>query len=77
MGDSVGRWEGDTLVVDTTNFTDQTRFRGASQICTSSNASLASAKRTLLYRFTIEDAVDVDAPVDRRVHVAGHRRAPV
>ena len=28
-GDSVGRWEGETLVVDTTNFTDKTNFRGA------------------------------------------------
>ena len=27
LGDSVGRWDGDTLVVDTTNFTDKTRFR--------------------------------------------------
>ena len=28
MGDSIGHWEGDTLVVDTTNFSDKTRFRG-------------------------------------------------
>ena len=31
MGDSVGHWDGDTLVVDTTNFTDQTQFRGSSE----------------------------------------------
>ncbi len=29
LGDSVGHWEGDTLVVDTTNFTDKTRFHGS------------------------------------------------
>ena len=27
MGDSVGHWEGDTLVVDTTNFTSKTQFQ--------------------------------------------------
>jgi hypothetical protein len=34
MGDSLGHWEGDTLVVDTTNFTDKTGFEGPALACT-------------------------------------------
>lgn len=30
LGDSIAGWEGDSLIVDTTNFTDQTAFRGVS-----------------------------------------------
>jgi hypothetical protein len=55
LGDSVGHWEGDTLVVDTTNFNDKTRFRGATEdLHVVERFSRVDAK-TLLYRFTIED----------------------
>ncbi len=55
MGDSVGRWEGDTLIVDTTNFTDKTRFRGATQDLHVVERFTRVGPNALLYRFTIED----------------------
>ncbi len=55
LGDSVGRWEGDTLVVDTTNFTEKTRFRGASdKLHIIERFSRIDAK-TLRYQFVIDD----------------------
>jgi hypothetical protein len=55
MGDSVGHWEGDTLVVDTTNFTDKTRFRGSTENLHVIERFTRTSDRTLLYRFTVED----------------------
>ena len=55
MGDSVGHWEGDTLVVDTTNFTDKTRFRGSTENLHVVERFSRVDARTLLYRFTVED----------------------
>jgi len=55
MGDSVGLWEGDTLVVDTTNFTSKTQFRGASEKLHVVERFTRVAPNALLYRFTVDD----------------------
>ena len=56
LGDSIGRWEGDTLVVETTNFTDQTRFRGSSKDLKITERFTRVAANTILYKATMEDA---------------------
>jgi hypothetical protein len=55
MGDSVGRWEGDTLVVDTTNFTEKTRYRGSSETLHVVERFSRIDAKTLRYQFTIDD----------------------
>jgi hypothetical protein len=55
MGDSIGRWDGDTLVVDTTNFTTKTQFRGSSDKLHVVERFTRTGPETILYRFTIED----------------------
>jgi hypothetical protein len=55
MGDSVGHWEGDTLVVDTTNFTTKTQFQGASEQLHVVERFTRVNGNTLLYRFTVDD----------------------
>jgi hypothetical protein len=62
MGDSVGHWEGDTLVVDTTNFTEKTRFRGSTENLRVIERFTRTGPKTLLYRFTIEDPATWDKP---------------
>jgi hypothetical protein len=55
MGDSVGHWEGDTLVVETTNFTDKTRFRGSTENLRVVERFTRVSDDALLYQFTIDD----------------------
>ena len=62
LGDSRGHWEGDTLVIETTNFTDKTAFRGSSP-----NMRLVEKFRrvdadTLLYEFTVDDPAAFTKP---------------
>jgi hypothetical protein len=53
-GDSIGHWEGDTLVVDTTNFTDQNPFQGAQNLHVVEKFTRV-ADDTILYQFMVED----------------------
>ena len=62
MGDSIGRWEGDTLVVDTTNFTGKTQFRGSSENLHVIERFTRTDAKTLFYRFTVEDPATWDRP---------------
>src|SRR5262245_57476197 len=55
MGESIGWWEGDTLVIDTTNFTSKTQFNGSSDQLHVVERIRRSDANTLVYRFTIED----------------------
>jgi hypothetical protein len=55
LGDSVGHWEGDTLVVDTTNFNEQVNFRGSSQNLHVIERFTRVNADTLMYRATIDD----------------------
>jgi len=54
-GDSRGRWEGNTLIVDTTNFTEETNFRGASAALHLVERFTRVTADTLLYEFTVDD----------------------
>jgi hypothetical protein len=54
-GHSIGHWEGDTLVVDTTNFSDKTTLRGSGPgLHVIERFSLADGN-TLRYQFTVDD----------------------
>ena len=55
QGDARGRWDGDTLVVETTNFTDQTAFRGSRENLNLVERFTRIDANTLLYEFTAED----------------------
>ena len=54
-GDSRGRWEGRTLVIDTTNFLRETSFRGSSANLHLTERFTRVDADSLLYEFSVED----------------------
>ena len=81
-GDSRGRWEGETLVVETRSFLEKTAFfrapgfswrrsmsdKGSDQLHVTERFSRLDAK-TLLYEFTLNDPGTYTAPWTARVHM--------
>jgi hypothetical protein len=55
MGDSIGHWEGDTLVVKTTNFRPEQTFRGTTEGAVITERFTRVADGQINYRFTVDD----------------------
>lgn len=62
MGDSVGHWEGETLVIDTTNFNGKASFRGSDENLHLIERFQRTDSGTLLYQFTIDDPTAFTRP---------------
>jgi hypothetical protein len=62
LGDSVGHFDGETLVVETTNFTGKTRFRGSTEKLKVTERFTRVDANTLKYRFTVEDPQTWERP---------------
>jgi len=62
LGDSIGHWEDDTLVVDTTNFTNKTPFRGSDENLHLIERFTRTGPESILYEFTVDDPTAFVAP---------------
>jgi len=61
-GDSIGHWEGNTLVVDSTNFTARNSFHGSGDKLHVVERLTRIDADTIVYRFTVEDPETWDQP---------------
>jgi len=62
FGDSRGHFEGDTLVIDTTNFTDKTAFQGSGPKLHVVERIRRTGPNDIEYSFTVEDPETWDQP---------------
>ena len=82
FGDSIGHWEGDTLVVETTNIhplqlaqsSPLSPYRGASDKLKVTERFTRTGPDVLLYKFTVDDPSSLTAPYQRRAAVQSHQR---
>jgi hypothetical protein len=67
IGDSIARWEGDTLVIETTSLPEHDRIRFFSNLIVTGNARVIErftrlSEDELLYEYTVEDPTVYTAP---------------
>jgi hypothetical protein len=62
LGDSRGHWDGNTLVVETTNFSDKTNVRGSGERLRLVERFTRADAKTLLYEFTVDDPASFVKP---------------
>jgi hypothetical protein len=62
LGDARGRWEGTTLIVDTTNFTDRTNYYGARENLHLVERFTRVASDMIIYQATIDDPTTFTRP---------------
>jgi hypothetical protein len=55
LGDSRGHWEGGTLVVETTNFSDKNSFHGSDSQMKVIEKFTRTGPGTIMYEFTVQD----------------------
>ena len=62
FGDAVARWDGNTLVVDTTNFSDKQNYRGAGENLHMIERFIRTAPNKVEYTVTLEDSTTWPRP---------------
>lgn len=62
LGDSKGHWEGNTLVVETTNFNDKAAFQGSSENMKVTERFTRTGEDTIKYEFTVNDPSTWEVP---------------
>jgi len=62
LGEPRGRWDGATLVVESTNFTAESNLRGADENLRLTERFTRVGDRTLLYQFTVDDPTAFTRP---------------
>jgi len=61
-GDSRGRWEGDTLIIETTNFSPKSDFMGSHENLRLTEKLTRASGEVLNYEFTVNDPTTWTAP---------------